>query len=1068
MKFKKTSLKPGVNFVLCFAPILYFLTCTYCFSPKFTTNSLFNPNLSIAFSLSTPLSHYSNEGNGGNVSEFSSLHSFRSGSATNELQCGEIVYGTPLKRNQDGTIMVDIGLPQTLIASKSTLYFMNEDEHYRLNNLLSAAERDKTQINMRQKMIYDTIHTSKKFPERKRKTYFKPKYPYPYDYLKSLRKKERYIPFDIGVGAEIRPQDFSVPSEKKTPEFLKNLDRMEFLVTDINPYSNYIYGEFFSVNIVETKRKTYSLMHLDSLNKKYHFVPYEGIVTDIMDNVLKVSLTNCRRSEMYGVNAYTLTTGNDKIGDKIQVYLAGSEVVPEQVYLFRSQISHPILRRENLNMLINSIIKYYARTGKWFKAEVDKVYQDFLSFRLSGGYKEEYLAYITKEHLPYNYPEELLNESFIRINKPHRYFVQKDIEINFGKLNHIYHYDNSIYVRGNELSVKNVYQPISQVDPISNLMMFTTTKNYYKPTPTMEKYFLKICTNVMCRIRQDSDKYEIKKDLTYPCIVIGNDRGLVYFAINDKFKPNFTLNDDYLIGVMDAGQYSTNVEIGRIVHVKLGSIEKYRLEGVYAVQQRRRDERYVTMPITEWLSNLTEKELRTHKINLKELELKILVMSNFIYPSSDSPQMNEFLTLQPVFAENHFADDLESEDIADTILSRDLSQDSFFLNDPEEEMYPSIKELSMERELGYVVLKERTIFETDYFLHNEELREIFLKENMDPKAYRKLLRNIECAKYDPPCLVQEFFVNSKNEPFWEFLERLMSQTERRKITLKEALEFERSIMRLLSQSHKLYLERIYDMLPKEAAMFSSIVPNSYENTFYSLGELIKYYDAVRHDYIMDRSVSKSILRVLKILTHPNYSLMSLLRERHRKILNDVFFYFSKSLNYDSYMSLNRPVVLRNQERTEIPIAIDEEDASSIPMAPYTEIIKNPRILTNELQVYGLSMIRKMYSDLLRLNDPFKSKYIKPSHVDDSVEDIDFGPDDLSDLEPEARRMFRDVDINEYALNNLDGSKMSLKELSKAWKRLNRYPKDVSLQDLREYLEDMQKVNRVHGIKLPII
>lgn len=71
----------------------------------------------------------------------------------------------------------------------------------------------------------------------------------------------------------------------------------------------------------------------------------------------------------------------------------------------------------------------------------------------------------------------------------------------------------------------------------------------------------------MCRIRQDVDKYEIKTGISYPCIVIGNDGGMIYFAINNKFKPNFTLNDDYLIGVMEAGQYSTNIPIGTILHV---------------------------------------------------------------------------------------------------------------------------------------------------------------------------------------------------------------------------------------------------------------------------------------------------------------------------------------------------------------------------------------------------------------------------------------------------------------------------------------------------------------------
>ncbi|UVC50115.1 hypothetical protein MACK_003984 [Theileria orientalis] len=422
------------------------------------------------------------------------LHRYRLKSTVDEVHCGEILTGRPMKRNQDGTILVDVGQSQPLLASKSSLYFMNEDEHYRLNTLLNKRKEEEENLDSLNSIIYETIHHAKKMVPRKNITNFKPKYMYPNDYAKAMKKKEEKVPYDIGVGSEIRPQDYSLPLKPKIPDYLRDLDKMEFVVTEISPYSDYIYGDFFSVNIVESKRRIYSFLYLESIKHGANFIPYDAVIREIMGDVVKLQIINGKYSYMYGVNGYAMANETDKIGDKIKVYLAGSDWALEQTYLFRSQISHPILRNENMKVLNDAIMKYYANTGKWFKANVDKVTTDAVILRLFGQNKDKYKGYVMKDQLPYNYPEELFNEAFIQGNNTSDHFLHRDTEINMGKLNYIYHYDSSLYVRVNEILMGSPRYDMKSVPELNNdvMNMCLTTRNYYKPDEKMVNCFIKM------------------------------------------------------------------------------------------------------------------------------------------------------------------------------------------------------------------------------------------------------------------------------------------------------------------------------------------------------------------------------------------------------------------------------------------------------------------------------------------------------------------------------------------------------------------------------------------------
>ncbi|BAM41805.1 conserved hypothetical protein [Theileria orientalis strain Shintoku] len=973
------------------------------------------------------------------------LHTHELKSTTNEVHCGEILTGRPMKRNQDGTILVDVGLSQPLLASKSSLYFMSEDEHYRLNTLLNKRKKEEEDSNSLNSIIYETIYNAKKIVPRKNVTNFKPKYMYPNDYAKSMKKKEEYIPYDIGVGSEIRPQDYSLPLEPKTPEYLKNMEKMEFVVTEINPYSEYIYGDFFSVNIVESKRRMYSYLHLESIKQGANYIQYDAVIKEIMGEVVKVQIINGKYSYMYGVNGYTLANESDKIGDKIKVYLAGSDWALEQAYLFRSQVSHPMLRKENLKMLNDAIIKYYATTGRWFKANVDKVTTDAVVLRLFGQNKEMYKGYVMKDQLPYNYPEELLNEAFIHGNKTSEYFLHRDAEINVGKMNYIYHYDSSLYVRVNEILMGSPRYDMKSVPELNNdvMNMCLTTKNYYKPDEKM-----------------DANKIDAKTKMTYPCIVIGNEGGFIYFAVNHKFKEKFTLEDEYYIGMMEAGHFSTNVKIGTLVQVKridkinarFEGVVNYELQGVYARDTKWRNPIFRSLPLTEWMSNLKTEEKVKYNLGNKTW-FSVLQMSNYTIASLKEPQLNELLVFQPLVADAHVVDQFQNDEMMSSLLSETTTHNLYDRKGEDDEQWynKGVDRYDSSVLEDYIIRPSSEIVAPPIcYTENEELRRIHIKETLGKSKFLKVMRNVKSSmKLDPRLLLREFFISPRGETYWNFLEKLKDTMERRKIRAKEAIWFERSILKLLSVMHKIYLEAIYDEMPKEEIMFASVVPKSFNNEYYSMEDMKEFYEIVRRDFVINRAVSRSLLNVLKILSSPSYSFMGQLRNRHRKMNSDVYFYSSKWINYGGVKSLERPHVSRDDPDHDLAMSQFEGESSKLSMEPYQEIVNNPSGFVNELEVHRLTKIKNIYAALLKANQPPMSKFIKPVDNEEDIEDMELSLDTGELDQREIDAMFDDIDINEYALNTLDGSRESLKRLSKAWKRLNRFPEILTKRDMVE-------------------
>ncbi|UKK02910.2 hypothetical protein MACK_003008 [Theileria orientalis] len=575
----------------------------------------------------------------------------------------------------------------------------------------------------------------------------------------------------------------------------------------------------------------------------------------------------------------------------------------------------------------------------------------------------------------------------------------------------------------------------------------------------------------MCRLNQDANKIDAKTKMTYPCIVIGNEGGFIYFAVNHKFKEKFTLDDEYYVGMMEAGHFSTNVKIGTLVQARFEGVLNYNLEGIYARDTKWRIPTFRSLPLTDWLNNLKPEEMLKYNLGNKR-EFSVLQMSNYTLASLKDPQLNELLVFQPLVADAHAVDQFQNDELMESLLSETATHNLYDREGREDEHWeqtPVDRNDSSVLEDFIIRPSSEIVAPPICYTENEELRRIHIKESLGKSKFLKVMRNVKSSMLlEPRLLVREFFISPRGETYWDFLEKLKNTMERRKITVKQAIAFERSILKLLSVMHEIYLEAIYDEVPKEEIMFASIVPKSFNNEYYSMEEMKVFYEIVRRDFVINRAVSRSLLNVLKILTNPRYSFMGQLRNRHRKMNSDVYFYSSKWINYDGVKTLNRPYVSRDDPDHDLAMPQLEEESPRISMAPYQEIVENPGGFVNELEVHGLTKIKNIYSSLLKSNQPMTSKYIRPNDNEEGIEDMELSLNTGELDEREIDSMFEDIDINEYALNTLDGSRESLKHLSKAWKRLNRFPEILTKRDLIEYLEDIKKINRIHGIKLPII
>lgn len=982
-----------------------------------------------------------------------------------DVKCGEILLGIPTNENDDGSISVDIGIPQKLVVPKSSMVYMDESEkrqfYYLLNRYNSPNIKTSRCLSF-DELIRETIEVSKNIPGRKRKTYLNPKISYPNDFLKTKIESYEHFGTSLGICGKITSK---LTNDHKHANLsnISDSDKIEFVVTNVNLYSNVIEGEFFSEGVIESKRRIYLSMVTESANPLSHFTKFKAIIHDKYGTILKVKLIDSKFTHLSGLNAYTLSKADDKIGDIIDVYLAGADPVLEHIYLFRSQ-SDSLLRSERLNNIFNGLIKHYIDSGSWFKTQIETVENDYFTLRILGHDDKKYTGCLTKDKLPYSFPEHVLNEVFRRMNRTSEYFNKDDMRIGVSKLNYISNYDNSIYTRVSEVAVQGIRDYSDSFSKKEQKNIFLTCKNTYIPDNFIEKIYYKIITQKVANL-------DMKTGVSYPCLLLGNADECIYFAINYKFKENFTLEDDYIVGIMEVGQYSKYLPYNEIVHVKVSKIETFNIDRRYIVDTSTDNSLiFKENPLLVWL--LHKNEGITHGDNLELKQISLIFMDQLYSLDPKCPQLNEFLVFQPIIAnfrvdkslggrkppdkQNPLYSDkrLVPQDITTSVLGK-LKRVDEQNNNPK---YGLETHYFSEKSQGSISF-------ASFYIHNEGLRNEYIRRNLTKKHYNLYTRIVESSNFNSETIIREFLTDDTGQPFWDFLEKLKNPILRRKIRIKEALYFEINVKHLLSICEDFFLDDIYDYYDKEELIFCSIIPKPNGSAFYKMQELEEYLYFLNFDLVMDKKVKESLVRTIMLISRPRNSLIGLLRSRHRSIPNDVFFYSKKTIHYSSFETMSRPF---EGKHSDLPYSTNEEDEYRvIPMLPYSTIIKEPNAFGHQLEGYGLKSMRKMYNTIIRSYKPIKTKYADTvglmGELADDIQDI--RESDLDDiLNYEAFADLHD-EMNEDVTSD---NKKNLRITSKDWKLLNEYPITASKEDLKDYVRALKNFSPAHGIKLPTL
>ncbi|KAK1445044.1 hypothetical protein BgAZ_109500 [Babesia gibsoni] len=1007
------------------------------------------------------------------------------------FKCGEIVLGIPTQRNSDGTIDVDIGAESPLVVAKESLMFLNNDENQRLQSILSSQmQTERSPRGSIDELVEETVKVAREVPERKRQTYLRPKLIYAEDY-KREKDGHNILSYSLGVGGELTPRQLAIPrvTGKKQQHCWFRDDQMEFLVTDINTYTNEVKGEIWSESIVECKRQAYNAMAIEAIKPTTFISPYSAVIKERDGDLLVLGLTD---ENMEGFNAYALALPKDSPGDRVMVYLAAADPGLQHLYFTRQSISHEMLREENLKMLYDEMVYHYVKTGKWFRAVFEEDHSDSLQLRVAGkqGIESDYTAQLFLSQTPYFSPEGLLNETFKRLYTPNEYFCYNDIMINIGKLNYSFHYDSGLYVRILEYKAKSpTLADRSSNSPKNVEQLEVTTVNVCNPNGQLEEIFKKLT-------EQNIDSMSnLKLYSTYPAMIIGQDDGFVYFAINYTRKDNFTLDDDYFVGIMKIVPKSKHIPVGSIVNARIANITQNQVNMHYLLvnDDNAGCDSLQYTAFTYWLAQQNKDRVSYGLSRFEEQRrLSLIWMDGVVIPPPGSPHYDKFLAVQPIITES--ASVAQMDESLAPFVSFDRSEHSgatgeslapvsltkSFLNVMNQRAgmdRSSMVPIDMANFGSYTIKYEdnpdEAVAPPSFYLHNRDIRRCLIEEELNKTSLWKFKRTLEMAMLNTEGEIKSFFYNSRGRSLYEFLESLSDPITRRKITPKEALFFEQSVKVLLSGLQDFYLESIYDKHDREKLVFASIVPRSGEDGDYLyMDELEKYINYVKYDFVMNKETRDSLQRLLRILSHPNNSLLAHMRNRHRNIPDNVFYSYRKTLHYETWVDYIMPEAELAAEDKEEDTHFGSSPPGTTPMPPISELAQNPEALPTHLLDQGLSQVKGLYSILMKFQRIPKSQQFEETLYNEK-QDMEERADDY--IEPE------DVDMEVDDMFMTDGkseataaaaaqkeSQQNKRITSKEWRTLNKFPTGFDREALKQYIRDIKMFKPVHGVRLPML
>lgn len=1010
--------------------------------------------------------------------------------SVSNVRCGEIVLGVPTRLNDDGCIEVDIGAESPLTVAEETLMFLGQDERQRLNQILeSHGQVRKAPEKPLDELLDETVTLARQIPDQKRMTQLCPKLKYANDFKKDKGGND-ILSYDLGVCGEIRPKQLSIPrvTGRKQPHCWFRDDQMEFVVTDVNTFSGKIQGEVWSTSIVERKRQAYTAFAVEAVKPSCSFASYTAVIKERDGDLLFLKLLD---EHLEGFNAYALALPKDNPGDRVMVYLAGADPGVQQVYFTRRGISNDRLRNESLKMLYDEIMYHYVKTGKWFRAEFEEDHGDALQLRLVGKplADAKYTAQIFLSQLPYFNPEGLLNETFKRLNSPNEYFCYHDLMINVGKLNYTFHYDNSMFVRIHEYKVKSA-SPADRSVRLSRAVeqLELTTLNVCNPKGSLEDVFQKLTTQSIASMN------DLKIYSTYPSKILGQDDGYIYLAINYQRKPEFTLDDDYFVGIMKIVPKSKQIPIGSFVNARVVGISQNHVNMHYLELESEVGgyNRFKYTPFTYWLSHINNRKQSYGLSRFEEQKnLSLIWMDGISLPPPGSPQYDKFLPLQPIITESATVGYIDesltpflslegkgaTEDNQESVAPEIVTQNLLRAARQRREIVEGRNHVPIDmKNFGCYTFQfdddpDEAIAAPCYYLYNREIRLSLIEEELNARNLWKFKRTMELARLHTEGEIKEFFYDSRGQAFFKLLNRLSDPIERRKLRPKDALFFERNIKVLLSGIQDFYLESIYDNTDREKLMFASIVPRSNSpGDFMEMDELAMYDRYIQHDFVMNQEVRESIRRILRILTHPNNSLLAHIRNRHRNIPDDVFFYYRKTLHYDTWVDYKMPEAELLEEAAEDISSRDAEGEGLSPMPPLSVLVKNPEGLSPHLMSQGLSQVKGLYAILMKLqrtptSETIEKTLARMNHDREERADELLQPEDVYF---EAKGTYMTDGRNKSEADAPTTPRQNLRITSKEWRKLNQLPRGFNPEELKQYLREIKMYNPVHGVKLPML
>lgn len=364
------------------------------------------------------------------------------------------------------------------------------------------------------------------------------------------------------------------------PKKLQN-KQIEVLITDTNPENDIIRGELFTHDTVEQKRReyltVYHMLHTLSATKQHYHL--NCIVESVVGNVIKLNVLN-------GLCGYALKIGmlkNVQPGQALDLVAVGCDPLLERIFLTADDGEVSFNYEPLAKDIENEVVEQLLCMNQWFRAEIMKFSENGLVVRICG-ISNPVLAFVPTNHLPYCGSSGVIDNMYMRNFCQDPRFASRYIASKLGKLCHISHYDNTLYVRFHKLKFPMDECSTNKLE-IKNFdigKLHLTTRPKVKWSTKMLKIAQKISTQSL------EDLKSIDIDHFYPSKILFQANGHVYIAVNVNMRKNFDFENDGIIGIVPIDEYFAIAKPGALIHVRAHLLYRHGSTGLKQYKGRTR------------------------------------------------------------------------------------------------------------------------------------------------------------------------------------------------------------------------------------------------------------------------------------------------------------------------------------------------------------------------------------------------------------------------------------------------------------------------------------------------